>query len=102
MSVIDMHTDTITIKSANADLLNRLYEMQQSPYYAAARKTLSDAELTIVRLEREQLTVGMQKAVRICRDLIFAFDNGDIDFEVPANVQKWVRALDTALLEFSA
>ena len=40
------------MKSKYAELLNRLDEMQGAPYYATARSTLSDAELTIVALEK--------------------------------------------------
>lgn len=39
------------IKSAHAALLNRLNEMQASPYYATARDTLAQAERVIVEME---------------------------------------------------
>lgn len=41
-----------TIKSAHADLLNRLNEMQTNPYYAPVRLILREAELTILSQER--------------------------------------------------
>lgn len=57
------------IKSDHAALLNRLDEMQRSPYYATARATLLAAEMTIVRLEAEAkaaYAVGLAAAARIC------------------------------------
>lgn len=42
-----------SIKSAHAPLLNRLHQMQQSPYYAIARTDLANAERTILQLESE-------------------------------------------------
>jgi len=38
-------------KYKNADLLNRLHEMQESPYYAVAINTLRDAEMIISEQE---------------------------------------------------
>ena len=40
-------------KFKHADLLNRLYEMQRSPYYATACHTLIQAEMAIVGLEQD-------------------------------------------------
>ncbi len=55
---------TDLIKSPNAELLNRLDQMQQAPYYATARNTLAQAEAVIVRLEQEQ-NVAQQACRRI-------------------------------------
>ena len=41
------------LKSKNAALLNRLSDMAQVPYYATACRTLTQAEMAIVELERE-------------------------------------------------
>lgn len=41
------------IKSAHSLILNRLHQMQATPYYASAREELGLAESTIVGLERE-------------------------------------------------
>ena len=43
------------MKHRDPDLLNRLHEMQQSPYYATACQTLIRAEMLIVELERDLL-----------------------------------------------
>ena len=40
-------------KFKHADLLNRLHEMQRSPYYATACHTLIQAEMAIVGLEQD-------------------------------------------------
>lgn len=42
-----------TPRSKYAELLNRLWQMQDSPYYATAKTTLRQAEETISELERE-------------------------------------------------
>ena len=41
------------IKTQHAELLNRLDQMQQSPYYATARSVLAQAESLIVEQEAE-------------------------------------------------
>lgn len=50
----------MSIPSEYADLLNRLDEMQQAPYYASARKTLAEAEGLIVHLE------GRKNELAVC------------------------------------
>lgn len=45
---------TTPTKYEYSDLLNRLSEMQDSPYYATAKRTLAQAEHAIVSLERDR------------------------------------------------
>ena len=42
------------MKTAYASILNRLHEMQQSPYYASAHGTRASAGHIIVQLEKER------------------------------------------------
>jgi hypothetical protein len=54
---------TDPIRSQHAELLNRLDQMQQAPYYATARSTLAQAEAVIVRLEQENAQLKRAPAV---------------------------------------
>jgi hypothetical protein len=53
--------DMTEFKSNYADLLNRLSEMQRSPYYAIACHTLVQAEMAIVNLEIELTKLQQEK-----------------------------------------
>ncbi len=80
-------------KFKHADLLNRLHEMQRSPYYATACHTLIRAEMAIVGLEQdiaplvakvERLNVRWDRSVTV-------------NMSLQAEVDKTNRALDVAL-----
>lgn len=58
------------IKSKNAALLNRLFEMTKAPYYATACDTLTQAEMVIVGLERENYALRAE----VARLLVSAYD----------------------------
>ena len=59
------------VKSNYANLLNRLVEMQDAPYYATAKETLVLAEVAITSLE-ERLNAANGKLERVERKVQFA------------------------------
>jgi uncharacterized protein (UPF0210 family) len=63
MDWIRRSADMTDIKTNYADLLNRLSEMQRSPYYATACHTLVQAEMVIVNLEIELTKLQREKAL---------------------------------------
>jgi hypothetical protein len=63
------------------DILNRLSEMQDSPYYATARKDLFTAEMTVIKLEEEcnRLRKVWQEAIVLLSRTRSALSTANID-----------------------
>lgn len=84
-------------KSAHAELLNRLSEMQDAPYYATARATLAEAEATIVRLERDGFRAGMELALKLCEGQIYALDYSGKPYRRPADAEHCAQVIRAAM-----
>jgi len=85
------------VKTKYAELLNTLDEMQQSHAYAVRRHVLSEAESTIVQLERE--TQAQREEIARLREALRTIANSE--YQDRENHQsdylwRWCRSEDTA------
>ena len=69
------------MKYKNADLLNRLSDMQRAPYYATACHTLVQAEQAIVNLETEIAAMRQAISQPDCRNCEWAMTDEDGEIE---------------------
>jgi hypothetical protein len=66
------------MKYKNADLLNRLSDMQRAPYYATACHTLVQAEQAIVNLETEIIVLRQAISQPDCRGCVHFFTSAEL------------------------